>query len=72
MQDRLFLTTPEAANRLGLAPRTLERWRWAGIGPGFVRLNGAVRYSRDTLDAWAAARTRSSTSDRGAGLGDAA
>lgn len=34
----LVLTTDEAARRLGLSPRTLERWRQEGTGPAYVRL----------------------------------
>jgi len=60
-----YLTTEQAAARLGLQPRTLERWRWAGLGPKFRKLGGAVRYAPQDLDAWADAATRSSTSDPG-------
>jgi predicted site-specific integrase-resolvase len=62
MHDRLFLTTAEAANRLGLAPKTLERWRWSGFGPPFVKLGRAARYDVRVLDDWAAKRTQMSTS----------
>jgi predicted DNA-binding transcriptional regulator AlpA len=60
-----FLTTTEAAALLGLQPRTLERWRWAGCGPRFKKLCGAVRYSPSDVMEWAAAATRRSTSDAG-------
>lgn len=54
--------TPEAARILGLAPKTLERWRWRGVGPRYRKLNGAVRYSIAELDAWADSCSRDSTS----------
>ncbi|MCC6642738.1 MAG: helix-turn-helix domain-containing protein [Deltaproteobacteria bacterium] len=60
-----YLTTIEAAARLGLQPRTLERWRWSGQGPAYHRLGGAVRYLADDLADWAAAGRRRSTSDPG-------
>jgi predicted DNA-binding transcriptional regulator AlpA len=63
--DNGYLTTTEAAARLGLAPRTLERWRWAGTGPRFRKLGGAVRYVPSDLNSWADAATRSSTSAPG-------
>ncbi|WP_414713956.1 helix-turn-helix transcriptional regulator [Sphingomonas sp.] len=50
------MTTPQllreidAAAYLGLAPKTLSRWRWAGKGPKFFRLGSAVRYSVQELD----------------------
>jgi len=68
MPDRaLFLTTADAAARLGLAPRTLERWRWAGRGPAFRKFGGCIRYALADLDAWADAGRRTSTSDAGPG-----
>jgi predicted site-specific integrase-resolvase len=39
-----------AAERLGIAPRTLARWRWAGCGPAFVKVGRrAVRYDPEEL-----------------------
>ena len=60
-----FLTTSEAAARIGLQRRTLEKWRVEGRGPRFRKLCGAVRYAPQDLDAWADAATRNSTSDPG-------
>jgi predicted site-specific integrase-resolvase len=55
----------EAARLLGLSVRTLQKWRWTGKGPEFVRLNGAVRYQRSDLDRFVASARRTSTSDPG-------
>jgi predicted site-specific integrase-resolvase len=55
----------EAARLLGLSVRTLQKWRWTGKGPEFVRLNGAVRYQRSDLDRFVASGRRTSTSDPG-------
>lgn len=65
--ERTYLTTAQAAERLGLQPRTLERWRWTGVGPRFRKLGGAVRYAQADLDEFADAALRRSTSDPGAG-----
>lgn len=40
----------DAAAYLGLAPKTLARWRWSGKGPAFHKLGSAVRYSVQELD----------------------
>ena len=63
--ERMYLTTGEAARYLGLSPRTLKRYRVTGDGPAFHRFGGRVRYRRDRLDAWAAERERISTVDDG-------
>ena len=62
---RKYLSTREAADWLGLSPRTLDRYRVSGDGPAFHRFGGRVRYLAADLDDWAAARRRLSTSDDG-------
>ena len=53
------------AARLGLSVRTLRNWRVRGVGPRFIRLSRrAVRYAQADVDAWLAARTVCSTSER--------
>lgn len=39
-----FLDTKAAAKYLNLSPHTLDRWRWSGDGPQFVKLGRSVRY----------------------------
>jgi hypothetical protein len=34
----------DLARRWRLSPRTLERWRWLGIGPRYLRIGGRVVY----------------------------
>ena len=46
IQQRMYLSTPQAAAILGLSPRTLERYRVIGEGPVFAKLGRLVRYSR--------------------------
>lgn len=62
---RKYLSTREAADWLGLSPRTLDRYRVSGDGPAFHRFGGRVRYLAEDLDDWASARRRLSTSDDG-------
>ena len=70
-EERTYLTTREAARYLGLSLSTLKRYRVSGDGPVFHRFGGRVRYRREDLDAWAAARRRVSTADDGSVLAGA-
>ena len=56
--DQCYLDTREAAERLGLAPSTLARYRITGEGPWYYRLGRCVRYRGDALEAWAAGRRK--------------
>jgi hypothetical protein len=49
------------ARRWHLSPRTLERWRWTGKGPRFLKLGGRVVYRLEDIEVWEAERLRSST-----------
>ena len=60
-----FLTTPDAAKRVGLSHRTLEKHRYFGTGPAYRRIGGRVVYSVDDLRAWADIGIKHSTSDPG-------
>ncbi len=65
---RNYLSTREAAEWLGLSPRTLDRYRVSGEGPVFHRFGSRVRYLLADIEAWASARRRVSTSDDGGAL----
>ncbi|MCC6912750.1 MAG: helix-turn-helix domain-containing protein [Rhodospirillaceae bacterium] len=58
---RKYLTTKQAAEYLGLSPRTLERMRREGGGPVYRKHGRHVLYHIDDLDAWSKARARPST-----------
>jgi hypothetical protein len=63
---KLLLTEAEAADRIGFTARFLQERRYRGGGPRFVRISArAIRYRPEDLEAWAAERVRTSTSDRG-------
>ena len=63
-----YLRTPDAAVRLGLSPRTLEKHRCYGTGPIYRKLGGRIVYTLEDLDAWAEVGLRRSTSDPGKGI----
>ena len=48
----------ELARRWRISPRTLERWRCAGTGPAWLRLNGRVLYRLEDVLAFERARLR--------------
>lgn len=64
MGDRPYLTTAEAAQRVGLAPGTLRNLRVSGRGPRFLKI-GRLRvfYEVTALDEWARSNEFRSTSE---------
>src|SRR3546814_13107131 len=62
-----YLRTPDAARRVGLSPRTLEKHRCYGTGPAYRKPGARVVYAIDDLDAWVELGRRSPTSDPGVG-----
>lgn len=55
------LNQTELARRWSVSPRTLERWRWTGEGPAFLKLGGRVAYRLADIEAYEAERLRAST-----------
>jgi hypothetical protein len=43
------------------SPRTLERWRWIGQGPQFLKIGGRVIYRLADIEAYEAEQLRTST-----------
>ena len=57
-----FLNQARLANRWQISPRTLERWRWKGEGPAFVKIGGRVVYRLKEIEAYEGSRRCASTS----------
>ncbi len=51
----------ELAARWNISPRTLERWRWLGEGPVFIKMGGRVVYRLEDVEAYEQAQARQST-----------
>lgn len=51
----------ELARRWNLSMRTLERWRFTGIGPRFVKLGGRVVYRLEDVEAFELQQLRQMT-----------
>jgi hypothetical protein len=49
IDNKPLLKECEAAAHLGVCASTLRRWRWAGSGPEWIKLGGAVRYAPEAL-----------------------
>ena len=52
------LNQVELARRWSLSPRTLERWRWEGRGPWYLKIGGRVVYRLSDIEAYEAGRQR--------------
>ncbi len=50
--------------RLRVSVRTLERWRWLGMGPRFMKVGGRVRYRLADIEAFEQSRLCNSTADQ--------
>ena len=47
-----LVSQSQAAEILGVSPRSLETWRIRGGGPAFIKIGRAVRYDPDDLRAY--------------------
>jgi hypothetical protein len=55
------LTQVQLADRWQISERTLERWRWLGQGPRFLKLGGRVVYRVEDVERYEAEQLRSHT-----------
>lgn len=66
----LMLDERGFAERLGVSPETIRKWRKTGNGPPFVKLGtgrtAIVRYRLAEIERWLESCARRSTSDNGA------
>jgi predicted site-specific integrase-resolvase len=61
MQQKTCLTQTDLARRWTISPRTLERWRWVGEGPVYMKIGGRVVYRLDDILAFEQAQLRQNT-----------
>ena len=59
--DAICINQMELAARWRISHRTLERWRWTGEGPRFVKLGGRVVYRLSDIEEYEQAMIRTST-----------
>lgn len=49
-ETKTILTREECAERLNISVRTLDRWRYTGEGPAFLKMNRTVRYEESDIE----------------------
>ncbi len=57
MQQR-HLNQIELSRRWNISHRTLERWRWTGEGPPYLKLGGRVLYRLSDIEAFEQSQLR--------------
>jgi hypothetical protein len=57
LETDVLLNEQQAAQRLNVAVKTLQKWRVVGGGPRFVKLGRCVRYSASDLEDFITAHT---------------
>ncbi|MEO0760460.1 MAG: helix-turn-helix domain-containing protein [Pseudomonadota bacterium] len=55
------LTQVELAERWRMSPRTLEQWRWRGVGPRYLKIGGRVIYPLAFVEAYEAGQVHQNT-----------
>lgn len=55
------LSQIELAARWTISPRTLERWRFTGEGPQFIKVGARVVYRLEDVEAYEADQIRQAT-----------
>lgn len=60
------LNQVQLAGRWNISPRTLERWRWIGEGPAYLKIGGRVVYRLEDVERYEAEHLRGETTDTAA------
>lgn len=61
-EQEKYLSEKALAKRWGVAPRTLQKWRWRGIGPPYIKIGIAVRYPPENIKKFEEENMHSTTS----------
>ena len=57
-QTKPLITTKQAACRLGVSVKQIEKWRYEGGGPKYIKLGKrSVRYEQEEIENYIVART---------------
>ncbi len=58
------LTQLDLARRWRISPRTLERWRWLGQGPAYLKLGAVIAYRLEDVEAFEVKRRHEAVASR--------
>ena len=48
-QEQFYFSDKGLAKRWDMSFRTLQRWRWLGVGPPYTKIGGRVRYQLENI-----------------------
>lgn len=65
MESPSHLSQIQLARRWSVSPRTLERWRWSGQGPTYVKAGRRVVYRLEDIEAYEARQDHTDGGRRG-------
>ncbi len=63
MLEQLY-NEKETAKLLSLSVKTLQRYRYTGGGPTYIKLGKSVRYKESDIHMYVSARTRNITTEQ--------
>jgi len=63
------LSQSDLSERWTISPRTLERWRWAGCGPRYLKIGGRVVYRLEDIEAYESTQAFNNTAEFAAARG---
>lgn len=50
MQQEVLINQRTLSDRWAVSERTLERWRWRGCGPRYIKLGNKVMYKIEDVE----------------------
>ncbi len=65
------LNQTDLSRRWKVSPRTLERWRWVGVGPIFLKVGGRILYRLEDVETFEVRQRRQCTTGTGVMAGAA-
>jgi hypothetical protein len=63
-----YLKEVDLSERWGISVRTIQRWRWKGKGPAYLKLGGRVVYRLCDVEAWEASNRKPGDEDAKLGV----
>ena len=60
-QLRDLLNEKQAAKHLNVSEKTMQYWRWKGVGPAYIKFGQAVRYDPLKIQEYLDAQSRTCT-----------